>query len=153
MTEQQTRKQPAWLPFVVVGGVVVLVAVLFAVLSSPANMPRRTEAPRETFTLTGKIVVPARVETFVPDGGCIGAAGFSDIKPDAGVTVYGASGTVLATAALTAGRVDSTRCAYSFSVPDVPRGEGDYQVEVAGRGKVAFDESTLVSSGASLTLG
>lgn len=153
MTSQPTRKQPMWLPFAVVGGAVVIAMILWATLPSTTDRPSRPEALRETFTLTGKLVVPARVETFVPDGGCIGDRGYSDIRPGAGVTVYTASGTVLTTGALTAGRMDSMRCAYAFAVVDVPRGEGIYQVEVAGRGKVSVDEATATTAGASLTLG
>jgi hypothetical protein len=152
MTEQPTRKQPAWLLFAVAGGAVVIAMILWAALSSPVNVPPRVE-PRETFTLTGQVVVPARVESFVPDGGCIGNPGYTDIQPGAAVTVYSAAGTVVARGELSAGRLDSLRCAYAFTVSAVPRGEGSYQVEVSSRGKVTFDESTLVSSGASLTLG
>ncbi len=153
MTGQQIRKQPVWLPFAVVGGAVGLVMILWAALSSPANVPPRTEAPREVFTLTGQVDVPARVETFVPDGGCIGERGYTDIQPGASATVYSASGTTLATGALVSGRMESLRCVYSFTVMNVPRGEGFYQVEVSSRGKVALDEATATTKGASLTLG
>lgn len=152
MTEPVQHTRRPWLPFAVVGGAVVAIMILWAALSSPENVPPR-EAPRETFTLTGKIVVPMRVETFVPDGGCIADRGYDDIATGAGVTVYDASGKVLATGRLSAGQKTDLRCAYSLTVLAVPRGEGFYQVEVASRGKVAFDESTLVTSGASLTLG
>jgi hypothetical protein len=153
MTEQPTRKQPAWLPFAVVGGAVVIAMILWAVLSAPAKVPTPEPKPRETFTLTGRIAVPNRVETFVPDGGCIARSGYDDIGSGTGVTVYDASGKVLAVGALGNGQKRDFRCAYNLIVHGVPRGEGFYQVEVASRGKVAFDESTLVSTGASLTLG
>lgn len=151
MTEPVQRTRRPWLPFAVVGGAVVLLAILWAALSSPESTPRET--PRETFTLTGKIVVPNRVTSFVPNGGCIADAGYDDIKTDAGVTVYDSAGKVLAVGTLSHGVKSGLRCAFNLLVPAVPRGEGFYQVEVASRGKVAFDETTLVSSGASLTLG
>lgn len=149
MTSQPTRQRPAWVPFAIAVGVM-SVMVLWAVLASG---PSPTVETRETFTLTGQVSVPARVGTFVPDGGCIGDRGYTDIQPGAQVTVSGSSGTVLATGTLTSGRPDSMRCAYTFSVADVPRGEGSYQVEVSSRGKVRFDEAAVVSGGALLTLG
>src|SRR5687767_9945516 len=114
MTSRPTHRGPAWLPFAVVGAAVAAFIVLVAIL--PKDQPSRVETPRETFTLTGKVVVPARVETFVPDGGCIGARGYTDIQPGAGVAVYSASGTVVAHGELAAGRMDSLRCAYAFTV-------------------------------------
>lgn len=149
MADQSTRKQPAWLPFAVVGGAVIIVMILWSALSSPDNRPADM---RETFTLTGKLVVPANVGSAVPDGGCIGDRGFSDIQPGAVVTVRSGS-MMLASGTLASGQMESTRCAYAFTVPGVLRGQGTYQVEVGGRGAVEVDETTAVTGGVSLTLG
>lgn len=146
MSEQSIRKQPAWLPFAVVGGAVVVIMILWAMLSSPENRP---PAAPKTFTLTGTLTVPGDAS----NGGCVTDRGYDDIQTGTGVTVYDASGKVLAVGRLGSGRVAGFRCAFSLTVPSVPHGEGFYQVEVASRGKVAFDEAVLVSSGASLTLG
>lgn len=146
MSDQPTRKQPAWLPFAVVGGATVVIGTLLSVLSSPENRP--PVAPK-TFTLTGTLTVPGEVKS----GACITKAGYDDIGLGTGVTVYDASGKVLAVGTIGNGRESGFRCAFSLTVSGVPRDEGFYQVEVASRGKVAFDEPTLVSKGASLTLG
>jgi hypothetical protein len=146
MSEQPIRKQPAWLPFAVVGGAVVVIMILWAALSSPENRP---PAAPKTFTLTGTLTVPGEAS----HEGCMTDRGYDDIKTGTGVTVYDASGKVLAVGRLVRGRVVDFRCAYSLVVSGVPLGEDFYQVEVASRGKVAFAESVLVSSGASLTLG
>lgn len=82
------------------------------------------------------------------DGECSGAGGYSDISEGTDVVVKDATGRLLAAGELAAGvpEEESGRiCSFKFEVPDVPRGEGPYTVEVSHRGDVAFKESRASS--------
>ncbi|GAA5706501.1 hypothetical protein [Streptomyces avermitilis] len=90
-----------------------------------------------TFTLKGSF---ALTDSVVPDGngGCGGTRGYDDILEGAGVTVYGASGDVIATGGLGNSTYDGDTydCTFKVAVPDVPKGERFYKVEVSHRGTV-----------------
>jgi len=86
-----------------------------------------------TFTLHGAF---ALTEDASDNGsGCQGTGGYDDIAEGTSVTVYGADGDVIATGHL--GDSDSPSygtCTFDVSVPDVPKGEKFYKVEVSHRG-------------------
>ncbi|AGS73902.1 hypothetical protein [Streptomyces collinus] len=88
-----------------------------------------------TFTLKGDFEL---TDSVVPDGdgGCAGNGGYDDIREGTSVTVYNAAGSVVATGALNSPRYDedSYNCSFAVAVPDVPRGEKFYKVEVSHRG-------------------
>ncbi|MFK0022801.1 hypothetical protein [Streptomyces sp. NPDC090798] len=92
------------------------------------------DAP-ETFTLKGNFEL---TDSVVPDGdgGCAGTRGYDDIREGTSVTVYNAAGSVVATGALSTPHYDedSYNCSFDVAVPDVPRGEKFYKVEVSHRG-------------------
>ena len=68
-----------------------------------------------------------------------GDSGYSDITNGAQVTVYDASGKLLALGALRQGIVAAFGyCRFAFTVLGVPAGAGPFMVEVAHRGKIAF---------------
>jgi len=86
-----------------------------------------------TFTLEGAF---ALTEDASDNGsGCQGTGGYDDIAEGTSVTVYGADGDVIATGHL--GDSNSPgygTCTFDVSVPDVPKGEKFYKVEVSHRG-------------------
>lgn len=86
-----------------------------------------------TFTLEGTFEL---TDSAVDDGegGCGGTGGYDDIREGTGVTVYGASGDVIATGALQDASYESYTCTFDVRVADVPKGEKFYKVEVSHRG-------------------
>jgi hypothetical protein len=86
-----------------------------------------------TFTLEGTFEL---TDSAVDDGegGCGGTGGYDDIREGTGVTVYGASGDVIATGALQDASYESYTCTFHVRVADVPKGEKFYKVEVSHRG-------------------
>ncbi|MFJ7902172.1 hypothetical protein ACIQ6V_17045 [Streptomyces sp. NPDC096198] len=86
------------------------------------------------FTLKGTFDL---TDSVVPDGtgGCGGTSGYDDISDGTSVTVYSAAGSVIATGALSNSRYDEGGdCSFDVNVPDVPKGEKFYKVEVSHRG-------------------
>ncbi len=85
-----------------------------------------------SFTLEGTFTLNEDATEY--DGGCLGTGGYDDIREGASVTVYGASGDVIATGALGDSTYSDYTCSYDIAVPDVPKGEKFYKVEVSHRG-------------------
>jgi hypothetical protein len=84
---------------------------------------------------------------------CVGFGGYSDIAKGTAVTVRDASGTVVGTGHLEAGKYDGDlSCVYPFAVGDVPSSDF-YTVEVSHRGQVTFDRKAVEGGQVSLTLG
>lgn len=88
-----------------------------------------------TFTLTGTFSLTENALTLGDN--CEGTGGYDDIREGTSVTVYGANGDVIATGELG----DSTKvgygaCDFAIAVPDVPKGEKFYKVEVSHRGTI-----------------
>ena len=90
----------------------------------------------DTFTLEGAFALTedARVDGDDCSGGY--DSGYDDISVGTSVTVYGASGDVIATGQLGDSTYESYSCVFDIAVPDVPRGERFYKVEVSHRGTV-----------------
>ncbi|MEU8684225.1 hypothetical protein [Streptomyces sp. NPDC048611] len=92
------------------------------------------------FTLRGKMTLTG---DHIPSGDtgeqCTGYKGYDDISEGAAVTVYDTSGKLIAKGALGAGKSDDVSgvCEFDATVPDVPKGEKFYQVEVSHRGKIS----------------
>ncbi|MGW5609373.1 hypothetical protein ACWEWI_25360 [Streptomyces sp. NPDC003753] len=88
-----------------------------------------------TFTLKGSFEL---TDSVVPDGngGCAGHDGYDDIRDGTAVTVYNAAGSVIGTGALDTSKYDEDtyKCSFDVAVPDVPKGEKFYKVEVSHRG-------------------
>ena len=97
-----------------------------------------------TFTLDGNFEL---TDSVIPDGngGCAGDSGYDDIQEGTSVTVYDAAGAVVATGSLTHPKYDEDtyNCDFTVSVPDVPKGEKFYKVEVSHRGtlQLAADDA------------
>ncbi|MFJ4356900.1 hypothetical protein ACIP25_11585 [Streptomyces massasporeus] len=86
-----------------------------------------------TFTLTGTFSLTEDAVTL--DDTCHGTGGYDDIGTGTSVTVYGAKGDVVATGKLEGGNETGFgACEFAVSVPDVPKGEKFYKVEVSHRG-------------------
>ncbi|MFJ8504936.1 hypothetical protein [Streptomyces avermitilis] len=107
-----------------------------------------------TFTLKGSF---ALTDSVVPDGngGCGGTRGYDDILEGASVTVYGASGDVVATGGLGNSTYDGDAydCTFKVAVPDVPKGEKFYKVEVSHRGTVQLSGKEAENGGFGASLG
>lgn len=109
-----------------------------------------------TFTLKGTFEL---TDSVVPDGdgGCGGRSdsGYDDILEGASVTVYGAAGDVVATGDLGDSTYDQDAysCSFDVSVPDVPKGEKFYKVEVSHRGTVQLSADDAENGGFGASLG
>ncbi|MFI2644452.1 hypothetical protein [Streptomyces sp. NPDC018610] len=107
----------------------------------------------ETFTLKGTFTLTEDASDNGL-GGCEGTGGYEDIQEGASVTVYGAGGDVIATGSL--GDSDSPgygTCAYDIAIPDVPKGEKFYKVEVSHRGTVQMTAEEAENGELAATLG
>ena len=116
------------------------------------------EAAPATFELRGTISLDNSDATMgkIRDDGyrqCAGERGYSDIRAGAQVTVYDASGKAIALGSVGDSRNKDSECTLWFTVANVPGGEAIYQVEVANRGKVRYDEQQAKSGAIALTLG
>ncbi|MFD7710173.1 hypothetical protein [Streptomyces sp. NPDC059786] len=107
-----------------------------------------------TFTLEGEFML---TDSVAPSGddGCGGLDGYDDIQEGASVTVYGAAGDVVATGSLGDSTYDSDAydCTFAVAVPDVPKGEKFYKVEVSHRGTVQMTAEEAESGLFGATLG
>lgn len=90
------------------------------------------------------------------DGTCSGNGGYDDLTTGATVTIRNNEQRVVGIGSITSTvgvpGVDGL-CSLSFTVPDVPSGEGPYSVEVTHRGEVATTEEELESGATALTIG
>ncbi|MEV5579747.1 hypothetical protein AB0L39_14450 [Streptomyces parvus] len=103
------------------------------------------------FTLTGAF---ALTEGATRNGdGCIGTGGYDDIAEGTSVTVYDGTGKVAATGNLGKSKYAVGACAFEVRIPDVPKGEKFYQVEVSHRGKVQLSAEEAEAGELSVTLG
>ncbi|MEU0589958.1 hypothetical protein [Streptomyces ardesiacus] len=88
-----------------------------------------------TFTLEGAFALTENA--LVVGDTCEGTGGYDDISNGTSVTVYGAKGDVIATGHLgDSEKAGYGSCIFDVSVPDVPKGEKFYKVEVSHRGTI-----------------
>jgi hypothetical protein len=101
-----------------------------------------------TFTLTEDAIATG-------DDDCSGGydSGYDDISEGTSVTVYGAKGDVVATGELGDSTYASYMCAFDISVPDVPKGERFYKVEVSHRGTLQLSAKEAENGELAATLG
>lgn len=59
------------------------------------------------------------------------------------MTVFDSKGAIIGSGYINASTFNGTSCVLSFEVPEIPAGEGFYQVEVSHRGKISADESNI----------
>lgn len=138
-------------------GLPVLVAVLIGGtiwLVKGGTEPAESEAfeLRGIITLDSSDADPGKLK----DSGyrtCSGKRGYDDIRAGAQVTVYDAAGKAVALGTLGDSELKDGECTIQFSVPDVPGGQAIYEVEVAHRGKVRYEEDRAKSGSIALTLG
>lgn len=84
---------------------------------------------------------------------CRGTGGYSDLGLGTGVTIRDPDGTIVGAGEITGSAALEPMCELSFTVSDVPSGEGPYTVEVSHRGEVTVTEQELAGGGAALTIG
>ncbi|UQS21421.1 hypothetical protein L1857_00545 [Amycolatopsis thermalba] len=121
--------------------VVITASALAVVITLMVTSGEEDRGPT-TFTVTGTFTLKDGVTAYAPDGGdCQGSRGYSDISGGAQVTVYTSSGSVAAIGQLGPGRHGpSVSCQFDIVIPNVPTGQGPYQIEVSHRGKIGFSE-------------
>lgn len=107
-----------------------------------------------TFTLEGTFTLTEDVSSD-GDGGCAGRydSGYDDIREGTNVTVYGAGGDVVATGALGESKKAAYSCIFDIAVPDVPKGEKFYKVEVSHRGTVQLSAEEAENGELAASLG
>lgn len=110
----------------------------------------------ETFTLKGDFALTDEVY-LDPEGGCRGSfdSGYKDIAEGTSVTVYGAKGDVIATGSLGESKADELgiTCTFKIAVPQVPKGEKFYKVEVSHRGTVQLSAKQAENGDLAASLG
>ena len=150
------RRRPWVFPLIcAAGGLVVGVAVLGGyVLLRGEDVT--DAANSDAFTLTGRFALRGGAES---DGAgrCQGEDGYTDIHSGAAVTVYDAGGEVIAVGALSDPKASDPElivsCEFTVTVPNVPRGERFYAVEVTHRGRVTVSAEQAEAGGFWASLG
>ncbi|MFG2472271.1 hypothetical protein ACGFXB_43510 [Streptomyces canus] len=106
-----------------------------------------------TFTLEGSFTLTDDVSD--NGDGCSGSydSGYDDIAEGTSVTVYGASGDVVATGALGDSTYSDYACEFKVAVPDVPKGEKFYKVEVSHRGTLQLSAEEAENGELAASLG
>jgi hypothetical protein len=146
------RAPRRWLPFAVVGGVVLAFVILVAAWPDDEARRPANVAPT-TFDLRGEMTLTDSNLLRISSTSCAGQAGYSDIGPNAQVTVS-ADGRVVAVGFLGAGSFrGSVTCAFPIVVDGVPLGHDFYSVEVTHRGQVNYPASAVQAGPISVTLG
>lgn len=106
----------------------------------------------DTFTLKGTFALTENAVAV--DDTCVGTGGYDDIHNGASVTVYGASGDVIATGQLgDSKKAGPGACEFQVAVPDVPKGEKFYKVEVSHRGTIQMSAEEAENGGLAASLG
>lgn len=145
------RSGRGWLVYalgIATGAVVVGAAWLIVALPGDA----KPEAKPQSFELKGSMVL-SDDNLGGTSSNCYGTRGYSDISAGTAVTVYGATGNVVATGSLGKGVRAAGTCTFSVSALNVPGDEKFYQVEVSHRGKITVDAAQARKIGLSATLG
>ncbi|WP_233288996.1 hypothetical protein [Kitasatospora sp. MBT63] len=110
-----------------------------------------TKGDSSGFTLLGTMTLSGSNRPVGSDG-CAGRSGYDDILEGTSVTVYDASGKVVAEGELGGGIRKGTACEFPVHVGHVPETSNFYQVEVSHRGKltVSVDDAKAGRFAASL---
>lgn len=108
----------------------------------------------DTFTLEGTFTLTEDA-TATGDDDCSASydSGYDDISEGTSVTVYGAKGDVIATGHLGDSTSGGYTCEFAISVPDVPKGEKFYKVEVSHRGTLQLSAKEAENGELAATLG
>lgn len=132
-------------------GVVVGAGLMGGIWAITAN--NGPDAPA-TFTLEGTFTLTERAVPSDGDG-CTAAydSGYDDIAEGASVTVYGAAGDVIATGELGDSKYASYACIFDIAVPEVPKGEKFYKVEVSHRGTIQLSAEEAENGELAASLG
>lgn len=126
--------------------VVAALVIASAVLTSCGSQP----AAPTTITVKGDMMTTGYNTT--AGSSCTGYSAFSDLNAGAPVTVYDATGKVVALGKLDDGRTTNViSCTFPFTVDGVPAGDF-YSVEVSHRGKVQVAAADARSGNVHLTL-
>jgi hypothetical protein len=111
--------------------------------------------PPNTFDLTGTFVLNGTSGRLMGnDAKCEGSRGYDDIRDGASVTVYDATGRVIASGELRDSVYSGpSRCRFAIYVAKVPKTGDFYQIEVSHRGKITIDDVTARTGTTALSLG
>jgi hypothetical protein len=124
----------------VAGGVLVLAAGAAVLVPLMSGGGSATTAVSGTFVLTDSDTAYA---------GCIGQGGYADISPEVAVILAGQDNTILGSTSLGVGSADTAAgtCTYHFAVPDVPKDQSQYVIEVSQRGKIVNSKAEMRANG------
>lgn len=107
-----------------------------------------------TFTLEGTFTLTEdAIGTGDDDCSASYDSGYDDIAEGTSVTVYGAKGDVVATGELGDSEYASYTCTFDIAVPDVPKGEKFYKVEVSHRGTLQLSAEEAENGELAASLG
>lgn len=121
-----------------------VIAVIVGAIAYFALVPSTKEPASEPFTLAGTLRLTSDIvkTAGLPSGyKCAGADEYSDVGPDAPVTVEDESGKLLAKGAIKGSSSGQDGCVLKFRVNDVPSGAHFYRVHVAQHPEMSYTES------------
>lgn len=106
-----------------------------------------------TFTLEGTFTLTEDATSTGDDCSASYDSGYDDIAEGTSVTVYGAGGDVVATGELGDSTYSGYTCEFAIAVPDVPKGEKFYKVEVSHRGTLQLSAEEAENGELAASLG
>ncbi|MFG3186588.1 hypothetical protein [Streptomyces nigra] len=106
-----------------------------------------------TFTLEGTFTLTEDATESGDDCSASYDSGYDDISEGTSVTVYGAKGDVIATGELGDSTYSDYVCEFAIAVPDVPKGEKFYKVEVSHRGTLQLSAEEAENGELAASLG
>ena len=124
---------------------------------SSEDQPTGSPAKQAAFTLTGTLTVSGTSYSSTDPRGCTTSGGYTDISNGAAVTVYDATGTVVAKGTVGIGTdglpLSRRECVFPVTVPSVPQGSKFYQVEISHRGKLTVSADDAMNGRFAASLG
>ncbi|MFG2696463.1 hypothetical protein [Kitasatospora sp. NPDC048407] len=121
-------------------------------LSGSEQASAERQSTPKVFTLSGWMSLTGS-NAATEDGSCAGLRGYDDISEGTAVTVYDATGQVVAVGALADAKRVGTTCKLHVLVPMVPTGPKFYQVEVGHRGKIMLSAENAAAGAFAASLG
>jgi Protein of unknown function (DUF2510) len=134
------RRRSIWIG----AGLVALIAVALGVVAALTLTNTPKTSVKGAFLL---------IDTETANADCVGQGGYSDISEGASVILTNQDNKILGSASLDAGTAnkDSGSCIYLFTIPNVPKDQSQYAVEVSHRGKIVNSKADMVKEDWSIT--
>lgn len=149
---EPTPRRPIWMWAGAAAGLALAVS-MFLNNRTPHTRAAASRPSSGTFLISGTVVLGDGASfTKVDGGGCTGAGAHADVVDGAPVLIVTPAGAASGTLSVPR-TLDGDTCVFSFSVPEVPKGQNRYVVMVADQDPLQYAEDQLTGALVSLRLG